>query len=316
MSNHSNGSNSLPEMVDPLVESSDTASPDRLYYATGVLLDAEDFQAEQLYHRSRLARSLAYLQGGGTLAGLRVRFQPDQPATTGTNPQPAKEEEVIVEPGLALDRLGRLIEVPKPSCIRLKRWLVNQRKNANSLNVHTEGSNQFVIADVFLRFVPHERGRTPAFAAGAFDALDAVAPSRIRDSYELKLILRQEDQPQLPQQPWHIPDSSAASSPPKPLSTIANSTERWTKLRDLIFDSWQSGTQHWEHDNPNRLPEQGDEKSLIHPTSLFLARFKIPVSLDSSGKPVRTTTSPELNNDDRVFVYTTGAISSWLGIHV
>lgn len=313
MNHHSNGASS-PELVDPLVEPSDRLSPDRLYYATGVLLDAEDFQAEQLYHRSRLARSLAYLQGGGTMAGLRVRFQPDQPAVTGTNPQPAKEEEVIVEPGLALDRLGRLIEVPKPACIRLKRWLVNQRETADSLNVHTQDGSQFVLADVFLRFVLHERGKTPAFAAGAFDALDAAAPSRIRDSYDLKLILRQEDQPQLPQQPWHLADLAAASSPPVPLSTIANSTERWTKLRDLIFDSWQSGTQHWERDHPNRLPEQGNNTSPIHPTALFLARLKIPVSLDSSGKPVRTTVNPEINNDDRVFVYTTGAIASWLGI--
>ena len=30
--------------------------PDRVNYATGVLLNAEDFQAEQDYHRGRLAR--------------------------------------------------------------------------------------------------------------------------------------------------------------------------------------------------------------------------------------------------------------------
>jgi hypothetical protein len=38
-----------------------------------------------------------------------------------------------------------------------------------------------VIADVFLNFVVCERGKTPAFASGPFDALDAIAPSRLRD---------------------------------------------------------------------------------------------------------------------------------------
>ena len=32
--------------------------PDRVNYAIGVLLGAEDFQAEQDYHRSRLAREM------------------------------------------------------------------------------------------------------------------------------------------------------------------------------------------------------------------------------------------------------------------
>jgi hypothetical protein len=45
--------------------------PDRPFYATGVLLDAEDFLDEQTYHRGRLARALAYLHGTGTIAGSR-----------------------------------------------------------------------------------------------------------------------------------------------------------------------------------------------------------------------------------------------------
>ncbi|MCC6874636.1 MAG: hypothetical protein IT378_10055, partial [Sandaracinaceae bacterium] len=37
--------------------------PERTFYAPGVFLDAEDMKAEQLYHRGRLARVLAYLHG-------------------------------------------------------------------------------------------------------------------------------------------------------------------------------------------------------------------------------------------------------------
>ena len=48
------------------------APPERVNYATGVLLDATDFRDEQTYHRSRLARAFRYLVGFGTVAGLRV----------------------------------------------------------------------------------------------------------------------------------------------------------------------------------------------------------------------------------------------------
>src|SRR5258706_462277 len=89
---------------------------ERPLYATGMLLDAQDFADAQTYHRVQLARAMAYLAGGGTLAGLRVTHQV---ATSGPNARP---EEIRVEPGLAVDRLGRLIELPRPACLRLPRW--------------------------------------------------------------------------------------------------------------------------------------------------------------------------------------------------
>ena len=55
--------------IDPL----EAAPPaERVNYATGVLLDAEDFRDEQTYHRGRLATALRHLAGFGTVAGLRV----------------------------------------------------------------------------------------------------------------------------------------------------------------------------------------------------------------------------------------------------
>src|SRR5215468_11130838 len=99
----------LPE-ADPLYA---WPPPDRAVYATGVLLDAQDFTDEQTYHRGRLARALTFIAGAGTLAGLRVSAQ----AATASTP-----EEIRVAPGVAVDRLGRLIEIPRPACLRLARW--------------------------------------------------------------------------------------------------------------------------------------------------------------------------------------------------
>src|SRR5215510_13261519 len=101
----------LPE-ADPLYS---RPLPQRPFYATGMLLDAQDFKDEQTYHRGRLAQAIALLSGGGTLAGLRVAHRP-QDTTAGT------PEEIRVEPGVAVDRLGRLVEVPRPACLRLQRW--------------------------------------------------------------------------------------------------------------------------------------------------------------------------------------------------
>ena len=77
--------------------------PERVNYATGVLLAAEDFRDEQTYHRARLARVLAALAGFGTLAGLRVI----PPEVTDA------ELELRVAPGIAIDRFGRTVEIAR-----------------------------------------------------------------------------------------------------------------------------------------------------------------------------------------------------------
>ena len=95
--------------IDPL----EAAPPaERVNYATGVLLDAEDFRDEQTYHRGRLATALRHLAGFGTVAGLRVL--PPEAADV--------ELELGVAPGVAIDRHGRLLELQTPQCIRLARW--------------------------------------------------------------------------------------------------------------------------------------------------------------------------------------------------
>lgn len=226
--------------------------PDRLHFATGALLDREDFLAEQLYHRGRLARALLALHGSGTVSGLRVSISDS-----------GGDEMVSVSAGLAIDRLGRLVEVPRSACIRLGRWMehwastdLSALRRARVLpgaaddpvstqapgaddpqmpraaspetfgasaaaDAPAEGEGEtpkqeppaaegepewkawgqgYLVADVYLAFAACERGKTPAFATGPFDALDAVAPSRVRDGYELSLVPIAHTAP--PADPW------------------------------------------------------------------------------------------------------------------
>ncbi len=282
--------------IDPLLEAE---SPDRVHYETGVLLDAADFTAEQSYHRGRLARALRYLHGSGTVAGLRVVHRPAIERDKDVQFPEGREEELEVQPGLALDRLGRIIEVPRRACIRLNRWYESQQPDDVNAALHNDARYKGVVVDLFIRFISCERGKTPAFATGPFDALDALTTSRLRDYYELELVLRKEGNPPLPVTKW--PDLAAVKK-----------ADRAQTLREAIFNSWPKGTDPNQLDaNPND-PEpaveyvEGQDKS-----SVFLARIVIPATRTTDEKlPARSAAPVTVDNDARLFVYPPRALAS------
>jgi hypothetical protein len=282
---------------DPLAR---PQTPDRVYYATGRMLGAQDFSAQETYHRGRLARALAYLHGSGTVAGLQVAWAPDpQPgAATAAFPN-GKNETLTVQPGIALDRLGRIIEVPRAACIRLHRWYVAQPPADLRLRGAPDNG---VVVDVFIHFVACDNGKTPVFAAGPFDGTDAVGPSRVRDAYELELVSRKEIQPPLPQDAW--PD----------LAGQADLVQRRAALHQAILGAWREGPPGWDGDRLKAAPEQvlGQD-----PTSVFLARLVLPATAAPAADkpPMRTPgAAVRVDNDKRLFVYPLGALARWVGV--
>ena len=252
---------------------------DRVFYATGAMLDATDFTDEQAYHRGRLARALAYLHGSGTVAGLKVGVEP------------APEEMVVVQPGMALDRLGRIIEVPRRACIRVDEWFTGKGPALNSLIAGGQ-----LLADVFIQFAACERGKTPAFASGAMDALDAVSPSRLRDAYRLDLLPRPAGAP-FPGNVW--PDAFAA----------VNAADRRDKMLAAVLDGWRDTTEWW--DEPRKRPRplvEHDETQ--ETTAVFLARVTIAASAGAGGLPPVRTPGATADNTQRPIVFTAG---HWLG---
>lgn len=282
---------------DPLLAARD---PDRVFYAAGMLLDAADFEAEQLYHRGRLARALLYLHGSGTVAGLRVDRER---ASDGA-------ERVLVRPGMAIDRVGRVIEVGRDVCLRLDRWYDQQ--SAADLDAAMYESRGGVVVDVFLRFVPCERGKTPAFAQGPFDATDAFQPARLRDGFEVRLFLRKNGALGLPASEWpeepaEEPEEGAeAPAPPDPVR----------RLRDLVFGQWRAR----EGLEPDGEPDpQGEHLPDQDPTSIFLARLTLPAERGEAGerptrRPDSEEESVEVDNYSRRFVYPAGALARVLGL--
>jgi hypothetical protein len=244
---------------DPLIVA---ANSTRLHYATGELLGADDFQDEQTYHRRQLARALLHLHGSGTIAGLRVVPQHRPGARTEED-----EVELDVLPGLALDHAGRLIEVPRQACLRLRRWYTfiadrapsSEELDASDLRAAWRADAAIpaggaVVADVFVTFHECDTGYTPAFASGPFDALDASQPSRVRDGYELSLILRTERDADLREafDPW---------------AGIAGATleQRLQSAERISFGLWDRLSQP--------MPENPVD---VDATAVLLARLRIP----------------------------------------
>jgi hypothetical protein len=254
---------------------------------------------------------LEYLFGTGTVAGLRV----DYDATT---------EEIVVQPGLALDPLGRLIEVARPRCIRLRKWFDAQRPEDRRDGWLREGGSDLLIADVFVRFVAADHGKTPAFAFGPFDALDAAVPSRLRDDVELGLVIREEagarrqaidagdpNPPELPE-----PNARAIE-----LGLPEDPAARLTAIEDLIFSAWRDGTSDWDNQRPPRLIEHLrpraanltvpiPDHTLVgrDPTSVLLARLRVAVNTTVTPVEFGSFTASATNPDNRIrrFIYHSG----------
>ena len=274
----------MNDLPDPLLA---RPAPERVNYATGVLLDAQDFRDEQTYHRGRLARALSALVGFGTVAGLRV-----------TPPEAIDAElELHVAPGLAIDRHGRLMELREPWCIRLARWFA--ALSTPDLLAAMQAAPRVtpplaVVVDVFLSTADCARAKTPAFASGPFAALDAVVPARLAETPVLELVPRAEGAPDpipLPRNFWPAPDATDA--------------EKLT----AILGSFESAAEDGALD-PLAEHVVGRE-----PSAVLLARVSIPVTL-AEDAPAGTrptldmTQRVSVDNALRPFVFLPG---KWLG---
>ena len=265
--------------------------PERVNYATGVLLAAEDFRDEQTYHRARLARVLSALAGFGTLAGLRVF------PSEASDP----ELELRVAPGIAIDRFGRLIEIAEPYCIRIARWFAGTSTAALRAAVHRAPRVSVpvaVVTDVFVAALSCARAKTPAFATGPFDALDAVVPARLAEAAQLELVLRAEGGPDpipSPRNFWPAADAT-------PEAKLA-----------AVLDAWEVGTAATSADGS--LDPLTEHVPGHNTSAVLLARVTIPVVLAAdAGSDVRPQLDMaqrvSVDNSFRPFIYLPG---KWLG---
>jgi hypothetical protein len=281
----------MPDALNP------PSQPTRVFYSTGRMLGVEDFQAEQDYHRGRLARVLLQLLGTGTVSGLLVK--------TDGNADPNLLE-IQVTAGMAIDRVGRIIEVPRTVCIVLQDWLTQymqawQAQQAGqspgtpaiadpNTAIH-DGANLTV--DVFATFVGCTRGVTPCFASqDDYDATDAFSANRLLDSFAMQLVLRTDNDPKTPLDPWA---GLGANQPP--LASLQQSL--------LTGALGPQGA-------PVEYPPGLDQ------TAVFLARLPVPATAGTAGNPptwnLGAFSDANIDNSKRLFVIPASVLARWNGL--
>ena len=277
--------------------------PTRVSYSTGRMLGVEDFQADQDYHRGRLARVLVQLFGTGTVSGLLVQTDGN------TNVQ---QMELQVTGGVAIDRVGRIIEVPRTVCIVLNDWL-NQQMQAwqNQITNPVPGQpaipdpnlairdGKNLMCDVFATFAPCSRGLTPCFASeDDYDATDAFAANRWLDSFAMQLVLRTDINPPLtPVDPWKAGGALPASG-----ATLTAASE--ANLQNLLLGATAGpGAAAVEY------PPNFDN------TAVFLARLLIGATKGTPGQPPTfDLTQLTIDNNSRLFVYPAALLARLSGL--
>ena len=250
---------------DPLDAETGT---ERLRPGDGILLTADHLLTEQLYHRARLARLLAYLHGAGTVAGLDVQWQVAGGVT-----------ELKVTPGLAIDYRGRLLELGHESCLPIGEWVAAQASTAPGRARLAAGQRPagagmpgHVVCDLFADFAAYARRPEPAFATGNADRIDSVEPSLSQDAVWLYLTIRDAADNRLP-------ESMISRLVPGAVDIAALRTaKRQTLWRALA-------------PRPETLAAPTDQPATEHDLTqqafggVFLARLRVPVRVGAGGAP-------------------------------
>ena len=246
----------------------------RVVYNNGILLDASDFQQEQTYHISRLAVALSQLHGFGTIAGLQV--ERTAPGPIGTDGEPNPPEQLVVHPGIALDRAGHLIEITGDQCLRLNNWFNFQVAQPAAIlkPFRDSGNLRYFIGDLFLSFNDCQQGLRPGFPEPAADATDAIVPSRSNDSFQLQLVVRDCD-----------PETTLPNVPVSRFATLP--TDR-AGLLAAIYAAY---------DQPSPADIQEYPPDFADKTAVFLARVRIRLE-DAPATSLNRHASGEVVIDD------------------
>jgi hypothetical protein len=143
----------------------------RVNYSLGLVLGVDEFEQEQFYFLERNRGHNRGLHGYGTICGLQL--------TTS-------DTQVLVTPGAAIDSRGRLVQVPRAQCADLSHWL---SVSANLKSVETQLGSPVGLARVYVVLCYREcqTDKVPVPGAPCRSEEDTLAPSRITESFELRL---------------------------------------------------------------------------------------------------------------------------------
>jgi hypothetical protein len=197
----------------------------RVRYGHGLLLGVEDFEVEQ--HGALLRERLhaAALHGYGTFAGLHVTVE---------RPEANRPTQIVIEPGLAIDRLGRTIHVEERVCLDIARLFHHDRwgEFQTETVVDEDGEARVVRrAWITLQYRSSFERHVPGARAPVCEPSEhGLIPSRVRDTYRADLV---PEMPVLDAAPAHLPDPPGCA---EELFEMVTSRQRYESLSR----SWSS----------------------------------------------------------------------------
>jgi hypothetical protein len=159
----------------------------RLNYEYGMVLGVDDFRQEQHYFLEKNYLHHRALHGYGTIAGLHVA------AESSDSAEPATSDDVTVkvEPGLAIDQLGRGFQVATDQCARLGIWLHDEdQRDTDDSRIHGRiderlrkgpaGLTELTVY-VVAQYDESSEGSMPVGRQSVGDDQQPDMPSRVRD---------------------------------------------------------------------------------------------------------------------------------------
>lgn len=146
-----------------------------LYVHFGMLLGVEDFRTLDAYHRGKMWFHTGWLHRQGTIWGLEVSI--DEGST-----------EIRVEPGMAIDELGRELYLAQPACLNLNAWYEAYREDPGLLElIETDEQTGEVRFDahVLIGFKACLNRQVPALTEPCDGGNATTAYSRVVETVEL-----------------------------------------------------------------------------------------------------------------------------------
>ena len=149
-----------------------------LYVHFGMLLGVEDFRTVDAYHRGKMWFHSGWLHRQGVIWGLAVSI--DQ-----------EHSEIRVQPGAALDGLGRELFLAQPACLNIDAWYTEHKDDPELkeiVQVDEESGEVRFDAHVVIQFKACLNRQVPALTEPCDGSNSTTAYSRVLETVELCLI--------------------------------------------------------------------------------------------------------------------------------
>ena len=161
-----------------------------LYVHFGMLLGVDDFQTLDAYHRGKAWFHNAWLHGTGVVWGYEVELPLTPASEEDFEAEPEFNSQVRVASGLAIDGVGRELNLPHAACLNIADWYLAHQDDeelANLIEVDEASGDIIFDAHVTVMFRACLSRQVPAMSEPCDGASSTTAYSRAVETVYIRL---------------------------------------------------------------------------------------------------------------------------------